>query len=149
MDFKSIHEQLSEPRPYMKSLERASGLQHTGKTQSIRSLIEAKQSGANIRTYTDEMGVKHTVYLVTKPKLVTYFSYEYPPKTLYEYYDEWDWQKAGNNLNDPSTPNGNRTPNGRLTPNGRRTPDPGYGGSKRVRKTSKRTKRNKTRKATK
>jgi hypothetical protein len=142
MDFKTIHEQLSEPKPSIKSLQRTSGMQHTGKTQSTRSLIEAKQSSANIRSYTDENGVKHTVYLVTKPKLVTYFSYEYPPKTLYEYYDEWDWQKAtSNNLNDPSTPNGNM--------NGRRTPNPEYGGSKRVRKTSKRSKRNKTRRGRK
>jgi hypothetical protein len=134
MDFRTIHEQLSEPKPHMKSLERTSGLQHTGKTQSTRSLIEAKQSSADIRSYTDENGVKHTVYIVTKPKLVKYFSYEYPPKTLYEYYDEWDWQKAtSNNLNEPSTPNGNM--------NGRRTPNPEYGGSKRLSKHKKHSKR--------
>ena len=118
----TIDEKLSiERQP--KRLERIQG---RSKTQSLRSLIEAKHSGADIRSYTDDMGVKHTVYLVTKPKMVTYFSYEYPPKELYEYYPEWDWKKAGNNLNDPSTPNGNT--------NGRRTPNPEYGGSKKTRK---------------
>lgn len=131
MNFSSIDEKLNVERR-QKRLERIQG---RSKTQSLRSLIEAKHSGADIRSYTDDMGVKHTVYLVTKPKMVTYFSYEYPPKELHEYYDEWDWKKPGNNLNDPSTPNGNRTPNGRTTPN------PEYGGSKSLRKTGKRSKR--------
>jgi len=128
----TIDEKLSQQRQ-PKSLERSQG---RSKTQSLRSLIEAKHSGVDIRTYTDDTGVKHTVYLVTKPKMVTYFSYEYPPKELHEYYDEWDWKKAGNNSDDPSTPNGNM--------NGRRTPNPEYGGSKALRK-----RKHKTRKARK
>ena len=85
-----------------------------------------------MRLYKDNMGNNHIVYLTTKP--VTYFSFEYPPETLHEYYDEWGWPIAtANNLNISDSLNNS-------DPNRPGTPDPGQGGAKRMRKTGKRSK---------
>ena len=99
-----------------------------GLTRSKKSFIEAKHAKANIRIHVDETGKKHIVYLTTKP--VTYFSYEYPPVTLHEYYDEYNFQPLDDHdlLNDPSLLKNN---NNSMRTSGRSTPDPNQSAGKR------------------
>ena len=127
-----------------KSLERASTANiKAGTTSSRLSFLEAKKSDIDMRVYKDNTGKKHIVYLMTKP--TTYFSFEYPPQTLHQYYDEWGWPRAtANNLNTSDSPKNNNNPS-TPEPNRPETPDPGYGGAKKTRKRSKR----KTRKSRK